>query len=67
MGTKTKDAAAIKALEELGLKKEQDSNSLSPQIQDLENQLNNYEAELGDLDPTTLEKYLKVNKTLDTQ
>lgn len=66
MSGKTKDAAAIKALEELGLRKEQDPGSSSTQIKDLQSQLDHYADEIGNLDPHTLEKYLKVNKTLDT-
>jgi hypothetical protein len=58
--THKKDAAIVKALEELGLRK--DPTPASPQIADLLAQLDNYESELGRLDPTTLSKYLKSSK-----
>jgi hypothetical protein len=51
-----KDAAAIKALEELGLRK--GPTQVSPEIQDLIDQLDNYDKEIGPADPTTLKQYL---------
>lgn len=51
-----KDAAAIKALQELGLRK--DSTSPSPEIQDLLDQLDACEKELGVIDPDVLNKYI---------
>lgn len=62
--TKSKDAAAIKALEELGLRNHSNS-SLSSDIEDLRRQLDAYEQEIGSLDPDTLAKYLIKSSTLD--
>lgn len=62
--TKSKDAAAIKALEELGLRNHSNS-SLSSDIEDLRRQLDAYEQEIGSLDPDTLAKYLIKSPTLD--
>jgi hypothetical protein len=53
-----KDAAVIKALEELGLRKKTDSDSLPDSLADLASQLDQYEQELGSLDANTLRQYL---------
>ncbi len=45
-----KDAAVLKALEELGLRANPDPNSLSPEIQELAKQLDDYAAHIGVLD-----------------
>lgn len=54
--TSKKDAATIKALEELGLRK--DPQSIPPQIADLAQQLARCEDEMGSIDPEVLAKYL---------
>ena len=55
----SKDAAVIKALQELGLRKNQDPSTLSPEIADLQQQLDNYDQEFDDVDPNTLKKFIK--------
>ena len=55
----SKDAAVIKALQELGLRKNQEPNTLSPEIADLQQQLDNYDQEFDDVDPNTLKKFIK--------
>ena len=52
-----KNAAVIKSLAELGLLKS--SRSTTPDIEEIEKQLQQFEKELGlRLDPETLKKYL---------
>ncbi len=53
-----KDAAVIKALEELGLRKESDPNTLPPELADLQQQLDQYEEEIGSIDNDTLKKFI---------
>ena len=59
----TKDAAAVKALEELGLRKTPTSDTLPDQLSDLQAQLDSYEEEFGKLTPERLQKYL-VNRNI---
>ena len=58
----SKDAAIIKALEELGLRKDADPNTLPDQLSDLQTQLDQYEHEIGELDANTLKKFLLIRK-----
>lgn len=53
---KSKDAAVIKALEELGLRKQE--VSVPDDLSDLSDQLDKYKEELGRMDPKTLQQYL---------
>lgn len=53
------DAAVIKALEELGLRKEADPTTLPPEIVELQKRLDQYADEIGELDPDTLKKYVQ--------
>jgi len=58
---KNSDATIIKALEELGLRKEPSSNP--PDVEELQKRLADYEQEFGStLDPEILRKYLHTAK-----
>lgn len=53
---KSKDAAVIKALEELGLRK--NTPPVSDNLSDISDQLDKYKDELGKFDAKTLQQYI---------